>query len=131
MEPRIELPQDLIDRLAAVRLDDAHLQYNYRQALREDPSLTDALFIERLTSDLVALEHNKVEYEAEQAKQRQIDEAHQRQSNRIALAGMALPALISAASADKNIREIACAALAHADAVLDAADATKDPILNA
>lgn len=137
MEPRIELPQELVDRLAAVRIVDGQVQYNYRQALRDDPNLTDDLFIERLTTDLETMEHNKAandaelaKFEAEQAKQRKIDEAHQRQANRIAIAGMALPAIIATAAFSKSVNDIACAALTHADALLAAADDTKDPILN-
>lgn len=129
MEPRIELPKQLADRAAAVRISDEQIQYHYQREVKES-SITDDQFVERLTHDVEALEHNAREIAEEQAKQRLIDEAHQRQANRIALAGMALPAVIAAASPSKSVNEIACAALAHADALLAAADATKDPILN-
>jgi hypothetical protein len=131
VEPRISLSQDLVERLAAVGIDDAHIQFNLQQAFQDDPSMTGDLFTERLIADLETLERNKAEYEAEQAKQRQIDEAHQRQANRIALAGMALPACITGASRSTSIKDIAETALAFADALLAKAEASKDPNLNA
>lgn len=128
MEPRIEIPQELNDRAAAVRISDEQIQYHYQGALKE--GVTEEQFIARLTSDIEALEHNARVIAEEQAKQRQIDEAHQRQANRIAVAGMALPAIITAADHTKSVGDVARTALAHADALLTAADATKDPTLN-
>lgn len=128
MEPRIEIPQELAARLSAVRIDDAQIQYHYQGALKE--GVTEEQFIERLTSDLEALEHNARVIAEEQAKQRQVDEAHQRQANRIAIAGMALPAAIAEAADAASIKDIAGTALAFADELLAQADATKDPILN-
>lgn len=130
MEPRIELPQELKTRWAAFGVDDASIQHNFQLARASLPSLTEAEFIERATHDLQQLEKGREDARAEEAKQRQIDEAHQRQANRIAIAGMALPAIITAADHTKSVGDVARTALAHADALLAQADATKDPSLN-
>lgn len=131
MEPRIELQDNLKTRWAAFGVDDDEIQRAFRSARSMDPSLTEADFIERSTSDLQKLEKGREDARAEEAKQRQIGEAHQHQSNRIALAGMALPAVIAAADVNANITDIARLALDMADKVLDIADKSKDPILNA
>lgn len=124
MEPRIEIPQELAARLAAFGINDLELQHNYRNALKR--GVTDAQFVEQATHDVEQLEAGRTAAE----KQREIDAAHQRQANRIAIAGMALPAIITAADHTKSVGDVARAALAHADALLEAADKTKDPILN-
>lgn len=125
MEPRIEIPQELAARLATFGINDLELQHNYRNALKH--GVTDAQFIEQATHDVEQLEAGRAAAE----KQCEIDAAHQRQANRVAIAGMALPAIISAATTAKSINEIAAAALHQADALLALADETKDPILNA
>lgn len=128
MEPHIEIPQELIDRAAAVRIGDAQIQHHYREALKE--GVTDEQFVELLTHDIEALERNAREIAEEQAKERELHGARERQANRIALAGMALPAAISEAADAASIKDIAGTALAFADELLAQADATKDPILN-
>lgn len=125
---RIELPQDIIDRLAAVRINDEQVQHHYYYAAKEGATAEE--FLAKLTSDLEALENNAREIKEEQTKQRQIDDAREFQANRIAIAGMALPAIIAAADDKANITDIARLALDMADRVLDIAEVTKDPILN-
>lgn len=128
--PRIEMSDDLKARWAEFGVDDVAIQYNYQQARASDPSLTDEDFIERAAHDLQQLEKGREDARIAEAKERELQDARERQANRIALAGMALPAIITAADHTKSVRDVARAALAHADALLYAAEATKDPILN-